>query len=201
MPPFSAEPRFHDREDAAAAPAETRTETDGAQPRSADNAAMLEEVYRTEAPGLARYFRARLRQSDDAADLVQEAFARLAGFMARNTLPRPGAYLQRIARNLLYDRSKRLEARLAPFHLPIGERTEPAVDADQAHAIEAADVLRLYRQALAQLPEKTRQVFLLHRVEELTYREIGMKLEISIPTVQYHVARALAHIDAALERG
>lgn len=163
--------------------------------------AVLEAVYRTEAPQLVRYFRARLRQRDEAADLVQEAFARLAGFMARGTLPRPGAYLQRIARNLLYDRSKRLENRLAPFHLPIGEGAEPAVEADQCHAIEAADLLRLYRKALAQLPERTREVFLLHRTQDLTYREIGMKLEISIPTVQYHVARALAHIDAVLERG
>lgn len=161
----------------------------------------LEEVYREEAPRLARYFRSRLRPGEEAADLVQEAFVRLAGFMSCSPLSHPGAYLQRIARNLLYDRSKRLEDRLAPFHLPIGEGTEPAVEADQCHAIEAADVLRLYRQALAQLPERTREVFLLHRTQDLTYREIAMKLEISIPTVQYHVARALAHIDAALERG
>ena len=46
--------------------------------------------------------------------------------------------------------------------------------------------------------EKTRKVFLLHRVEELTYKEIGERLGVSIPTVQYHVARALAHLDAAL---
>lgn len=186
---------MRDPEETNAAPGTASTAAPAA------NAAVLEEVYRTEAPGLTRYFRSRLRQSDEAADLVQEAFARLAGFMARNALPRPGAYLQRIARNLLYDRSKRLEVRLAAFHLPIGEGSEPAVDADQCHAIEAQDVLRLYRQALEQLPEKTREVFLLHRVEELTYREIGMKLALSVPTVQYHFARALAFIDAALERG
>lgn len=197
MPPFSAEPRICDPQEAAAASATSST----AGPEPTGSAATLEEVYRTEAPGLTRYFRARLRQGDEAADLVQEAFARLAGFMAKSPLPRPGAYLQRIARNLLYDRSRRLEVRLAAFHLPIGEGTEPAVDAQQCHGLEAQDVLRLYRQALGQLPEKTREVFLLHRVEDLTYREIGMKLAISIPTVQYHVARALASIDAALERG
>jgi RNA polymerase sigma-70 factor (ECF subfamily) len=35
-------------------------------------------------------------------------------------------------------------------------------------------------------------------VEELSYKEIGGLLGISVPTVQYHMARALAHIDAAL---
>lgn len=163
--------------------------------------ALLEAVYRQEAPGLTRYFRARLRSGDEAADLVQEAFARLAGFMSRSPMTRPGAYLQRIARNLLYDRSKRLENRLAAFHLPIGEGTEPSIAADQEHMIEAEDVMRLYLKALAELAPRTREVFLLHRVEEMTYREIGLKLTISVPTVQYHVARALAHIDAVLERG
>ncbi|MBV1686412.1 RNA polymerase sigma factor [Novosphingobium sp. G106] len=197
MPPTNAEPRIRDPEDPPVPPV-TASEI---QLSPAGNATALEEVYRLEAPRLARYFRARLRQGDEAADLVQEAFARLAGFMARKALPRPGAYLQRIARNLLYDRSKRLEVRLAAFHLPIGEGTEPAVDADQSHGIEAEDVMRIYRRTLAELPERTREIFLLHRVEELTYREIGMKLAISVPTVQYHVARALAYIDAALERG
>src|SRR3546814_807043 len=82
----------------------------------------------------------------------------------------------------------------------IGEGCEPAVSPDQHHGIEAEDVMRAYRRALAELPDRTREVFLLHRVDELAYREIGEKLGISIPTVQYHVARALAHIDAALER-
>ena len=160
----------------------------------------LEAVFRKEAPRLTRYFRARLRTGDDPGDFVQESFARLVGSMSQRTLPAPGAYLQRIARNLLYDRAKRSEVRLASLHVPIGEGCEPVVEPDQTHAIEAEDVMRAYRRAVAELPDRTRQVFLLHRVDELAYREIGERLGISIPTVQYHFARALAHIDAALER-
>lgn len=44
----------------------------------------------------------------------------------------------------------------------------PSIVPDQSHAIEAADVTRLYRRALEELPERTRTVFLLHRVEELS---------------------------------
>src|SRR3546814_17888866 len=115
-------------------------------------------------------------------------------------MPTPGAYLQRIARNLLYDRIKRAEARLASFHVPIGEGCEPAVSPDQHHGIEAEDVMRAYRRALAELPDRTREVFLLHRVSELAYREMGEKLGISFPTVPYHVARAPVNIHRDLER-
>ncbi|GLI99698.1 hypothetical protein Sbs19_35160 [Sphingobium sp. BS19] len=120
--------------------------------------------------------------------------------MARAELPRPAAYLQRIAQNLLLDRYKRLETRLSAFHVPIGEDFEIAIPPDQAARMEAEDVMRIYRRALDELPQRTREIFLAHRVDELTYRQIAQNMGISIPTVQYHVARALAHIDAALEQ-
>jgi RNA polymerase sigma factor (sigma-70 family) len=161
---------------------------------------LLEMVYRVEAPRLIRYFRDRLRHKDDATDLVHDAFVRLAGAMAQSPLSNPGPYLQRIARNLLYDRSKRLERRLSAFHLPIGEGDEPETGPHQCDWIEANDLLRLYRRALDDLPERTRVIFLLHRVDELTYKDIGIRLGLSIPTVQYHVSRALSCIDAALKQ-
>ena len=37
-------------------------------------------------------------------------------------------------------------------------------------------------------------MFLMHRVEELSYREIHEELGISIATVEYHMMKALAHI-------
>jgi RNA polymerase sigma-70 factor (ECF subfamily) len=161
----------------------------------------FEDIYRLEGPRLARYFQRRIRPSDEAGDLVHESFVRLASFMAHSPLVNPAAYLQRIARNLLFDRSKRLEHRLEHRHVPIDRSTELSVEPDQEHWIEAQEVLLVYRRALDELPRRTRDIFLLHRMDDLTYREIGARLRISIPTVQYHVARALAHIDAALDLG
>lgn len=166
------------------------------EPQPAD----IARIYENEAPKLRRYFRARLRSSDEAGDLVQEAFARLLRVMGRETPSRPAAYLQRIARNLLFNRTKRLETQMSSLHVSFDDGYEHATAPDQSDRIEVDDIMRIYRRALAELPDRTKQVFLLHRVDELTYREIGERLGISIPTVQYHVARALSHIDAALEQ-
>src|SRR3546814_8906742 len=87
-------------------------------------------------------------------------------------MPTPGAYLQRIARNLLYDRSKRAEARLASFHVPIGEGCEPAASPDQHHGIEAADVMRAYPPPFAEPPDPPRQVFLLPPLDALPSTEL-----------------------------
>lgn len=56
-----------------------------------------------------------------------------------------------------------------------------------------------YREAVDRLPPLTRNVFLLHRVDELAYDEIGRQLTIPIATVQNCLRDALVAIDAALD--
>lgn len=185
---------------------ERRIAAQPADPDSGDDAheiggkvSRIEGLYRAEAPRLTRYFRRRIGEADEAPDLVQEAFARLAAFMAREGLANPAPYLQRIARNLLFERSRRRWRRMAAAHVAIGEEDDIAVPPAQDEALVHADLMARYEDAVQGLPDRTREAFLLHRLDELTYREIAERLGISIPTVQYHVGRALAHISTALE--
>jgi RNA polymerase sigma factor (sigma-70 family) len=160
--------------------------------------ATLDNIYRTEANGLTSYFSRRLRKEDEPSDYVHETFVRLASFMSRQLVREPRHYLRTIARNLLFERTRRLQVRAAFPHVPLTVELEPSMPPDQAHRIEADQLLDAYRKVLGELPRKTRDIYLLHRVDELTYKEIGERMGISIPTVQYHVARALEHLDAAL---
>jgi len=164
-------------------------------------AVSLDEVYRAESRKLERFFDRRrpwLPDGDDPLDFVHEAFVRLAKWMSTNPVRQPGPYLQRIARNLLVDRARKARTRGVSDYVPLADDLPLLVPPDQAHRLEEEDLMDAYRRALDELPARTREAFLLHRVDELTYKEIGERLEISIPTVQYHVARALAHLDAAL---
>lgn len=158
----------------------------------AQSARTLDALYRSEGSKLRRFFRSRLRSSEEANDLVQEAFTRFAGVASTVMPERPAAYLQRIATNLLIDRARR-----PPLWTELIE-AEIAVRPEQEDAIAATDTLAIYRRALDEMPDRTRTVFLLHRVNELPYREIGTRLGISIPAVQKHVARALERIATAL---
>lgn len=112
-------------------------------------------------------------------------------------MPRnPQAYLQRIVRNLLVDRGRRPEARVE--HCPIDQGIDLPVPPDQAYGLEVAQLKRRYREAVAALPNRTREVFLLHRVDELGYQEIAMRLRISPATVRWHVAQAILSIGEAI---
>lgn len=157
----------------------------------------LELLYRDQAPGLTRRLEARLRSSEDAHDLVQDAFARLLGSSRRGALDRPEAFLNRIVRNLLIDRSRRLanRARL----VPIDDANEPTGRPTQADGIELAETQARYRTAVAALPERMRAVFLLHRVDGLPYKAIAEALGISVRTAEWHVAEAIIRIGKALD--
>jgi RNA polymerase sigma-70 factor (ECF subfamily) len=56
----------------------------------------------------------------------------------------------------------------------------------------------LGQKALAGLPPRCREVFILHRLENLTYRQIAKQLDISPRTVEHHVANAVFHLRKAL---
>lgn len=57
------------------------------------------------------------------------------------------------------------------------------------------------KQALAELPERTQQIFRLNRVEGMTHAQVARHLEISDSSVQKHLAKALAHVMQRLREG
>lgn len=163
---------------------------------AAETQTLLDAAYRREHAGLLRYFDRRVGR-DDAPDLVQEVYLRAAGSGLFSSLTNPAGFLRRVAHNLLIDRSRR--TRLRGVELPLDEAQDITTPAEQEMALDEADLLRMYELALDALPPKTRRVFIMHRVEALTYREIHEQLGISMATVEYHMMKALAHLARALD--
>lgn len=154
-------------------------------------------LYRDCAPTLRRRIRHRVGSDDEANDLVQDAFARLLGARTAKGLREPGAFLNRIVRNLLIDRSRRLSVR--PLHVPLESESEFAVAPEQDELIELEQMRRRYRDVVESLPPRMRQVFVLHRIEDLSYKEIAARLDIGVRTVEWHIAEAIVRISRGLD--
>lgn len=150
-------------------------------------------LFGVQQPRLAGFLKRRA-PAQDVGDLVQECFRRV---LASNAYPRilseqPGAYLFRTARNLLAERARMNERRMAPYHQSF-EESEIA-GPDPHGALEARDQMRRIADALDRLTPKTRDIFLMHRFEGLGYDEIAAAKGMSVKGVEKQVAKAMMAI-------
>jgi RNA polymerase sigma factor (sigma-70 family) len=140
----------------------------------------------------------RVSCPDTAADLTQETFARLIRAEPAAVLQDPRAYLFRTAANLAADHW-RARARAGPQ--ANAEAAETAEDPQPLpdRALLSREEFAVLRQAVADLPPRTREVFLLHKGQGLSYADIALRLGIAKNTVTVHMVRALGHCRKRLE--
>lgn len=135
-----------------------------------------------------------LKDRDAAADVVQEAYARLlASARPGETVQDSRALLFRIVRNLMVDQHRREQTRPEQAIEGLPEYDEPR--APQALQPEERYALTQYLLALLKtieaLPPRCREVFILNRFDGLSHQEIADQLGISRNMVAQHVIRAV----------
>jgi RNA polymerase sigma factor (sigma-70 family) len=150
----------------------------------------LEGVVQRNDRDLKRYLSQRIGNRAEAEDLSQEIYLRLLRIERKDLIRSPEALLFRVAANAVYE--WRLLARNRLPHSPAAleelesRETEPADDvwrAELAHALTAA---------LERLSPKCRAAVLLHRREQLTYSEVGLRLGVSVAMVKKYLSQGLA---------
>ena len=155
----------------------------------------LEALFLAHRRELQAYLTEKLRDPDTAADLTQETFLRYAEQRENEgtTVTHERSYLYRTAQNLAIDHLSKL-ARQRTDGVP--DETWAQLPEGRPSPESAADArlkLNRLRDAIKELPERTRQVFVLARLEGLTHREIAERLDVSSSSVQKHLAKALHH--------
>lgn len=154
----------------------------------------VESVLREHHLELLRFFQARLKQPQDAADLVQESCARLLKYREGHTRDSLRLLLFRIARNLLNDywRWNQIHGVEVPTDLD-GMAVESEQPTQERQLAGQQRLARLEEVVLG-LSKKCRTVFLLSRIEELTNAQVASRCGISIKMVEKHLARALMEL-------
>jgi len=154
-----------------------------------DNTAMSTFRDNVEAmiPALRRYARALTRDADIADDLVQDTLVRAL----RSERLFLGGDIRSWLYTILTNRNRRRSLARKPSFAPL---QDAAAGASGTEA-EGRDIAR----ALATLVEDQRAVLLLVTLEGLSYREIADIQGVPIGTVMSRLARARAHMKAALE--
>lgn len=166
----------------------------------------LLETYLDQREAMSRFFRARMGSEADVEDLLQELYLKVAGHDPGHAdIQSPRAYLYRLASNLLVDRWRawqRSRARDSAWRMTT--RTPGvAEDVDDAPSPEAVlldrDRLDQLLQVIATLPQRTRTIFRLHKIEGVSHADVAKRLDISRSSVEKHMMDALRALAEKME--
>lgn len=160
----------------------------------------LRELFERYRPALTAYFKRRVRNPTDADDLVQDVFVRLSRLDPSIEIRNAEAFIFHAAVNLLRDRARRAKA-----HRDVGELASLEIDpVDEEpgaeRVLEAKAELGRVMAALNALSEKTRNIFILRRLEQVKVEDIAMFYGISVSAVEHHITKAQAHLVKTIGR-
>ncbi len=147
-------------------------------------------------PALRRFFIGKLRDIIDVDDLVQDVFVRIAARQG-GEVENLGGYVFQTAASVLADRRRRRIVRHADDQVPFDSERHSGTDFDAGRVAEHRQALQAVAAALMTLPERTRTIFVMRRLEGQNYKDIAVQFAISVSAVEKHMARAMQHLLAS----
>ena len=154
--------------------------------RSAVTAAFLES-----GSFLKKFLSRFLPIQQDIEDVAQEAYLRAYVAEQRESIEQPKAFLFRVAKNLALTRLSRKSRQITDYIEDAGDSVVMQTAAASDEELEAQQCFGLYCEAVASLPEKCRQVFLLRKVHGLSHKEIGERMGLSISSVEKYLREGI----------
>ena len=152
--------------------------------------AAFEQVFKTHYKNLHAYAFTMLKDEDEAEEMVQQVFFKL--WERSEHLSFSGsiaAYLYRAVHNESLNFIKHQKVK-AGHQLHVAYSMKNKSEQAQPKMIRK-ELENKFREALNELPEQCRTVFQLSRFEDMKYKEIADKLDISVKTVENHMGKAL----------
>ncbi len=136
---------------------------------------------------LKRFIGRFLYKPEDINDMAQETFLRAYSAIQDREIDSPKAYLFRVAKTMALKELSRKSRQLTDY---IEESTNPEPDPETTLEEEfaAEQKIRIFCDAIAELPPQCRRVFLMRKYQALSHKEIARELGITPSAVEKHIA-------------
>lgn len=164
----------------------------------------LETVYRLYRGELLHFLIARLGDTNEAEDVLQDLWIRLQNAPS-SPVANGKAYLYRMAQNLVVDRIREKQRRMRRERLWLEARGDAAAGSEPVDQTRNAEEALLEREENARLaagvemlPEGARRVFELHKQQGLSHAEVAARLGISKSGVEKHMAVVMKYLRRSL---
>ncbi len=154
-----------------------------------------------------------VRDDHAALDIVQDAMMKLAEKYASKPIEEYPLLFQRILQNTMRDYWRRQKVRnlWTSLFSSLGSQEDEDYDpletievetqeGDPAEQLERSQVIRLIEKALAKLPARQREAFVLRYWEELDVAETASVMGCSEGSVKTHCSRAVSALSTLMEQ-
>jgi len=156
-----------------------------------------EQIFRQHYSELCSYANNFMDDLDDAEEIVQDVFVKIWENRSEiNITDSTRAYLFRSVRNTCLNKKKHIKIR--EEYKAENEREIESNFVDLNAVINASELEIKIRNAIDKLPTERRKIFIMSRYDELKYKEIAEKLNISIKTVENQMGSALKFLRTEL---
>lgn len=146
---------------------------------------------------LMRYFLRRGVQEAGAEDLAQDCFTRLFALASRDHIENVEAYLFQTASTVFADYVEFMQKRHVAQHVSfdfLAHDTHATGVPGQDRVLEGKEALAHLREVLLELRPRTREIFLLNRLDGLSYTQIAVRFGMTNKGVEWHMHEALKHL-------
>jgi len=152
----------------------------------------ISATVKAEGPRLRNFIRRRVDDEADAEDILQEVFYEFVEtFRMMKPIEQAGAWLFRVARNRIIDRFRRKSREPRREETALDEDGErrsldellPSADAGPEAAYARSLLVAELEEALDELPEEQRWVFVAHEMEGRSFKELAAETGVSVNTL------------------
>jgi RNA polymerase sigma factor (sigma-70 family) len=176
------------------------------KPLSPSQDSEIAAVVRRERGRLLSFIRRRVADAAEAEDILQEALYELvSAYRLMQPVEQVGAWLMRVARNRIIDRFRKKRPQLLgdltskdEEETSALERLLPVVEDGPDAELVRGLMLEQLEQALADLPEEQREVFVAHELEGASFKELSARWGVGVNTLLSRKRYAVLRLQESL---
>ena len=173
--------------------------------RMMDQDQQISQTIEREQARLRNFIRRRVDDESDADDILQDVFYELVeAYRLMQPIEQVGAWLFRVARNRIIDRFRKRKTKPEALgdETAVAEDGEfliledllPSPDAGPEAAYARSVLFEELTDALEELPEDQRDVFIAHEIEGRSFKEIAAETALSVNTLLSRKHYAVIHL-------
>lgn len=166
---------------------------------------LISEAVSRDEPRLRRFIRRHVADSGEAEDILQDVFYELIeAYRMMKPVEHVTAWLFRVARNRIIDlfRKRSPESLNVPVAEEEGDTLEdllPSADAGPEANYARSLLLDALDEAIDELPEEQREVFVAHELMGRSFKEISAETGVSVNTLLSRKRYAVLHLRPRLK--